>query len=114
MDINELTLESLKRYFQVLKRTGNVDGSQVNKLLVLSFIDELLHDEYSWFITEDDYAILTNLINCISKSSCIVPYNNVAIHTEPIKNYLEDTPTRVSENVIIRLATEDVLRLANL
>ena len=112
MDINELTLEAIQNYFKVLRRTGNIDTPQVNKLLLLSFIDELFQN-YGWYSTAEEYTFLMNIVTCISKTTCIVPYNKTAMHIDPINNYLEDTPIRVSEDSIIRLSHNDVLRLSN-
>ena len=114
MDINELTLISIKNYYKVLKSKGSLDYNQVYQLLLLSFIDDLFQDDFSWYITEEDYALLTNIITRISKCSCIVPYIKTAIHVEPIKNYLEDIPIRISEKDIIKLTEADILRLTNL
>ena len=113
MDINQLTLDSINRYYQVLKRTGFIGDQEVYNLFTLSFLDDLFKKDFSWYITEDDYRIMDNLITCLSKNSCIIPYTKIASHTESIKNFLEDIPTRISENNIIRLAEVDVLRLAN-
>lgn len=114
MDIKQLTLNSIQRYYKILAKTGSVDYSQVYKLLLLTFVEELFNDEFSWFITKEDYAKLTSIIECISKNTCIVLWDKTAIHIEPIKNYLEDTPIRISEENIIKLAETDILRLTNL
>lgn len=113
MDINQLSLDSIKRYYNILKKTGTFDYEQVYKLFLLTYIGDLLSEEYSWYITEEDYSLLLNLINCISKTTCIVPYTNIATHIQPINNFLSDYAIRISENEIIRLAEEDVLRLIN-
>ena len=114
MDINELTFISIKNYYKVLKSRGFLSYNQVYQLLLLSFIDDLFQDDFSCYITEEDYAMLTNIITCISKNSCIVPYSKTAVHVEPIKNYLEDIPIRVSEKDTIKLAEVDILRLTNI
>ena len=113
MDINELTLISTKNYYKVLKSRGSLDYNQVYQLLLLSFIDDLFQEDFSWYITEENYELIDNLITCLSKNSCIIPYTKIASHTEPVRNFLEDVPTRISENNVIRLAEVDVLRLAN-
>lgn len=114
MNINELTLISIKNYYKVLKSNGFLEYNQVYQLLLLSFIEDLFQDDLSWYITEEDYAVLTNIITCISKNSCLVPYSKTAIHTEPIRNYLEDTPIRISEKDIIKLNETDIFRLTNI
>ena len=113
MDINQLTLDSINRYYQVLKRTGFIGDQEVYKLFILSFLDDLFKEDFSWYITEENYKLIDNLITYLSKSSCIIPYTKVAFHIAPVKNFLEDIPARVSENNVIRLAEVDVLRLAN-
>ena len=113
MDINQLTLASINRYHQVLKRTGFISDQEVYKLFILAFIDDLFKEDFSWYITEEDYELIDNLIICLSRNSCIIPYTKTVSHTEPVKNFLEDIPTRISENNIIRLAEVNVLRLVN-
>lgn len=113
MDINQLTLASINRYHQVLKRTGFIGDQEVYKLFTLAFIDDLFKEDFSWYITEENYKLIDNLITYLSKDSCIIPYIKIASHTEPVKNFLEDIPIRISENNVIRLAEVDILRLAN-
>ena len=113
MDINELTLTSLQNYYKILKNTGYLENSQVYKLLLLTYIADLFDNSTSWYITEEDYILLTSIVDCLSKDTCIIPFNILPKHTEPINNYLEDTPTRISEDDIIRLSQDDVLRLYN-
>ena len=113
MDINQLTLDSINRYHRILKRTGFIGDQEIYKLFILSFLDDLFKEDFSWYITEENYKLMDNLITCLSKKSCIIPYIKEASHTEPIKNFLEDVPTRISENNVIRLAEVDILRLVN-
>lgn len=113
MDINQLTLDSINRYHRVLKRTGFISDQEIYKLFTLSFLDDLFKEDFSWYITEENYKLMDNLITYLSKNSCIIPYTKVAYHIESVKNFLEDTPTRVSENNVIRLAEVDTLRLVN-
>ena len=113
MDINELTLIGIKNYYKVLKSSGFLSYNQVYQLLLLSFIDDLFQDDFSWYITEEDYILLTSIVDCLSKGTCIIPFNILPTHTEPINHYLEATPTRISEKDIIKLGEVDVLRLIN-
>ena len=113
MDINQLTLDSINRYHQVLKRTGFIGDQEVYKLFILSFLDDLFKEDFSWYITEENYELMDKIITYLSKNSCIISYTKVASHTKPIKNFLENIPTRVSENNVIRLVEVDILRLAN-
>lgn len=111
MDINELTYKSLKNYYSVLRKTGNLKCSEVHKLLTLTFIDDLFDDQYSWYIEPEDYSFLISLVHHLARTSCIIPnVDNIRL-LEPIKNYREDIPTRVSEDNIIRLSQSDRIRV---
>ena len=113
MDINQLTLDSINRYHQVLKRIGFIGDQEIYKLFTLSFLNDLFKEDFSWYITEENYELMDKIITYLSKNSCIIPYTKAASHTEPIKNFLEDISIRVSENNVIRLAEVDILRLVN-
>ena len=45
MDINQLTLDSINRYHQVLKRIGFIGDQEIYKLFTLSFLDDLFKED---------------------------------------------------------------------
>lgn len=69
---NEVS-SALNRYFSTLSHTGYKSYSEVNKLLVLIFIEELLCGSMSEFITEEDYKLIYLSITCLN-GSCMIPY----------------------------------------
>ena len=44
---------SIERYFNTLSHTGYMPYSDVYKLIVIMFVDELLNGEYKRFVSDD-------------------------------------------------------------
>lgn len=65
---------SLKRYFDSLSILGYVNNKEVDKLIVLMFIQELLDGECKEYIEEYDYMIIHKVLYCLYGSTCLIPY----------------------------------------
>lgn len=113
MDNRVITLKALKNYYQTLRKTGYVPKSDVYALMVLSFITDLCSQEYAWYISQEDYKYLINLLQCLGKQYCLVPFDWESIKTDPVNNYLENIPIKITEDEVIRLGQEIVLKLQN-
>ena len=73
--LDNLTKEvagALSRYMYVLSHIGYKTYCAVDKLLVYSFIEELL-DRFSLAVTEDDYNSVAKTLNCLY-GSCLIPF----------------------------------------
>lgn len=81
-NITNLTYDSLNEYFNKLKHTGYLNISDTNKLLILTFIEELLFNNLSYFIDNEDYSIIINALNKLYGSNCIIglPDYNIYNH----------------------------------
>ena len=73
MEVTNNTYEALNRYFTTLSHTGYKSYNEVYKLIVLSFIEELLCDTMSEFLTEGDYKLIINSIDFLY-GNCTIPY----------------------------------------
>lgn len=73
MEFTHEVSNSVNNYFSVLTNTGYKSYNEVYKLLVMVFIEELLCGTMSEFITEDDYKIIYNGINCLY-GDCMIPF----------------------------------------
>ena len=113
MEISNLTLDSIKRYYKVLAKKGSVGTPDLYKLLVLSFIEDLLMEDCYTTLTEEEYSFVLGVINCISKNTCLVQYTQVSLHTEPIRHFLFNIPIEITEGNVIKLSESDVVRLLN-
>ena len=111
-DLDELTFEALERYFNVLEKTGYVNEKDVNKLLLLMFIQEVLN-EYAYYITEEDYNLINKILVCLFGSSCLIPFMQYQKMAQPIDNYILNTPIRITEDNIIRHTQSEEERLVN-
>lgn len=79
MELTNKVFEALERYFYILSKQGYKDYCEVNKLLVISFIEELLTGPMSSMVTEEDYWVI---MSCL-EGSCLIPY---ALYKESLVN----------------------------
>lgn len=102
---------AIDNYMSILSHVGYKSYCAVDKLLVYSFIEELL-DKFRFVVTKEDYDTIAKVINCFY-GSCIIPfpyYVNKPTEEEetPIFYYdyfrlSEEKDLRVDENNEIRL-----------
>lgn len=71
-NITSISFEAFTRYFNILSKLGYKSYNDVNKLLVISFIEELLTGKLSSFITRDDYRSIVNVVYCIMGNNCLI------------------------------------------
>lgn len=97
---------SFNNYFKSLEQFGYKKDSDVNKLLVVSYIEELLSGEMRVFVTEDDYRAIERAIYCLLGTSCLLPYPSFRgidntlfgiTNTRSMPRFTEDTNIRVTE-----------------
>lgn len=72
--MDNLTYEALSKYFTHLSNVGYFKQSDVDKLIVLTFIQELLDRDFRGLVTEDDYNYIVKAMYCLYGSSCLIPY----------------------------------------
>lgn len=100
--------KSLKAYYNTLFNTGYKKYSDVNKLLVFNFITELLTEDMRVYITEHDYRIIQNALNCLYGSSCLISYPAYINDNSLFGNMFSDSITpRITEVGDIVRVTED-------
>lgn len=110
-ELYNIVNESLNRYFTVLEKTGYVNDSDVKKLILLQYIQEFLNTFQSC-ITEDDYRIISRIMDCLAGSSCLIPYKQFKQSVISNAYYLNPICTRITENDILRRTQPDMgLRL---
>lgn len=72
-NLSNVLERALATYFNVLSSTGYVCYNDVNKLLLLSLIEELTSGPMSAFIDDKDYNSMNNALYCIFGTSCLIP-----------------------------------------
>lgn len=63
-------------YFKTLKHTGYINDSNVISLLILTFIYDLVYNDYRGLIAEKDYNDIEKAITCLFGSNCLIPYKD--------------------------------------
>ena len=102
---------AIDRYMSILSHVGYKSYCAVDKLLVYSFIEEILN-KFSSAVTEDDYNLMARVINCFY-GSCMIPF---PYYIEKNKEK-EEVPLfyydyfRLSENSKLRVTENNKLRL---
>lgn len=79
--MEDLVNTSLDRYFNTLSRFGYRSYSEVGKLLILIFIQELLESDCKSFITNEEYMIINKALYCLYGSICLIPYPEYMVTT---------------------------------
>jgi hypothetical protein len=116
VEIADDVFNSLGNYFTTLSQFGYVNQNEVNKLLIYTFIDEMLDGDLSYYITDDDYRNIEQALNCLYGSGCLFPYpkrlndDTIYWHHKRVENLI----TRLTEDSILRFSAEGNLRLKTL
>lgn len=110
-NITKITEKTLTKYFNVLSKLGYKSYNDVNKLLVLSFIEELLTSELSFFITEGDYRSITNAVYCLMGNNCLISLPSYPTWDNLIHSTNIDVRYRISEDSILRNTEDKLFRI---
>lgn len=110
--LDNMAYTGVSNYFQVLSTFGYKGYKEVNKLLVLLFIEDLLRSSFSLYIDEEDYKTITNVLYCLFGSTCLIPYPEFAVNTTLVQALNDITP-RITESGRLRFSEDELLRLVN-
>jgi hypothetical protein len=111
-NILDITSDALNTYFQVIKHKGYLKKSEVNKVLIISFIEEILDAKFCDFITEDDYNSIINAINRICSNSSIVKFPSFDVYTDLIQDIRIYNNCRMTEDNNLRMSQSGNVRVA--
>ena len=108
--MDEFIYNSLSHYFSALCKTGYYKQGDVNKLIVLIYLNTLLTEDFRGYVGEEDYTTIEKALNCLYGTSCLIPYpefkkmgnlklGDITEMAQRIKN-IEDTPVvKVKEDI---------------
>lgn len=108
--ITNISSTAIQRYFNTLSKLGYKSYNDVNRLLVLLYIEEILTSEYLDFINEEDYNILIKTLYCLAGNSCMIKYPTFNNYDNIIHNQQKDLIPRVTENNILRFCEQVKIR----
>ncbi len=111
--LDNLAYTGISRYFKTLSTFGYKGYKDVNKLLILLFIEDLSKESsLSLYIDEKDYRTITNVLYCLFGSTCLIPYPEFVVNTSLVQA-LNDVTPRITENDIFRFSEDERLRLVD-
>ena len=79
--MDKLIHDALSTYFQILKKTGEVNDDQSYKVVLILFIKKLLDTNKQHYYSEDQLQIIKNTLIRLTKSTCFLPCNNKIMKT---------------------------------
>lgn len=111
--VTKISEKAVEKYFSILSELGYKKYSDVNKLLVLLFIEELLSSQdFLFYIDEKDYKTITNALYCLYGKGCIIDFPTYAVFDSVIHKANTSYKPRITEDSILK-GTQDVkIRIA--
>ena len=110
-NITAISSEAFERYFNTLSKLGYKSYSDVDKLLVLSIIEDILSGELSFFVTEEDYRSITNAIYCIMGNNCLIDLPSYDTWDSIIHENKNRGSYRLTEGDILRITEDSIFRI---
>ena len=110
-NITAISSEAFERYFNTLSKLGYKSYSNVDKLLVLSVIEDILSGELSFFVTEEDYRSITNALYCIIGNNCLIDLPSYDTWDSIIHENKNSVSYRLTEENIVRISENDIFRI---
>lgn len=110
--LTNIASTAVNRYFKTLSTFGYKSYTDVNKLIVLIFIEELLNSsEFSFYISEEDYKIITNSLYCLYGSDCMIDFPEYNVEDELIHQISYRPVFRLSEESSMRFTEDNNTRI---
>lgn len=110
-NLQDIANNAIERYFNSLSKFGYKKYSDVNKLLVLLFIEELLTGELSFFINECDYRSIINVLYCIFGSTCLIDLPSFDVYDNIYHKDNTKLTYRITEDWLLRDSEHNLLRI---
>lgn len=109
--LTDFTYNSIKRYYTTLSNYGYKSYKDVNKLLILLYLDWIFTGPFQSYITDEDYKILSTALYSLYGTTCLIPFPDIFVNTPLIHETLgafilkitEDGDTRNTEDSEIRV-----------
>lgn len=72
--LREALLKGYDKYYRTLTQVGFINTDQVNRLIITTWINDVLEGKYGFIVNDEQYNLLDRLYNCVNHS-CLLPYN---------------------------------------
>ena len=108
-DFNLITVDTLNKYFDILSKAGYVNSKEVNKVIILTFLSRLLND-FSEYITEDDYNDIIKSVYCLSDCLIRLPKYKVFKDSLIHHKYNDGLMLRITEDNLNRFMENNMFK----
>lgn len=85
-ELTKLSAESIQKYFTSLSQFGYKNYTDVYRMIVLLFIEEIVTHKFLEFITEKDYNDILKSLNCLVGSNCLIDFPKYANYDDVVHN----------------------------
>lgn len=109
--ITKISFEAIKRYFHTLSIFGYKSYGDVNRMLLLLYIEEILTGEMAFYVSEDDLRIISGALNCLYGSDCLIDYPCSPTDDNIMHIISNDLNIRITEDYIVRTSEDDIVRV---
>lgn len=109
-EVTKISAEAIQRYFNTLAQFGYKKYLDVDRLLVLTFIEETLSHDFVEFITEEDYMTIINALYCLYGSNCMIDFPSFANYDSLVHKTKVHLVPRITEDSTLRMSQNDLLR----
>lgn len=109
--ITNISAEAIRRYFNILIKLGYKNYEDVYKIIVLTYLEELLSDNFSLYITEKDYDDIMKVFYQLLGSNCLIDFPSYATYDKLFKNRYDDVTPRLDGNGIFRVCEDSIIRV---
>lgn len=109
MELTNDVYNSVNSYFSVLTHVGYKAYTEVDKLIIYCFLEELLSGPMAYYVTEEDYNIIMNSIECLY-GTCLIPYPDYRRGVDDTVNSVVEQ-YRITESGVLRGTENSELRV---
>ena len=110
-ELTKLSEESIQRYFTSLSQFGYKSYTDVNRMIVLLFLEEMMVHKFLDFITEEDYNDILKALNHLAGSNCLIDFPKYANYDNLVHSVRINLTPRVTEDNSLRFDDRDVIRI---
>lgn len=108
-ELINLLESSINKYFDTLSLVGYKDTKSLYNLLALVFIEEMMNNSLSYFITEDDYRCIINFLYSVS-GNCIIEFPKFENTNDYLGDINKEFVSRLTEDSLMRITEDSILR----
>lgn len=110
-ELTKISEEAIQRYFNTLSKFGYIKYSDVDKLLVLLFMEETLAHDFVDFITEDDYKIIVGSLYHLYGSNCMIEFPTFNNYDSLVHKTKVNRTPRITEDSMLRVSQNNLNRI---